>query len=877
MSDKDFLTKTMKETLLTRRSFLKWSAALGGAAALAGGVSYGLKAAEKASAQPEGKWITAACWHNCSAPESRCLLKAYVEDGVPKRVKSDDESPDDPNTPQLRACPRGRSLIGYVLGEDRLKYPMKRKHWAPGGGDKELRGRDEWVRISWDEAYDIFASETKRIIEKYGNESILRLSHGPQGNEGTLLWDPISRIFNSIGGCSSTWGAISLGSWVFPELFMTGTLMATSDRMSLRHAKLIVCFGWGGNKNGNWSYALQQAKEAGARVIVIDPWFNQGAEGLADHWIPVRPGTDTTLMLAVAYEMIVNDLQDQDFLDKYTVGFDSEHMPEGADPKENFKDYVLGTYDAVPKTPEWASQICGTAPSEIRQLAMEMATVKPASIFAGWSTSKFPAGEQWPQVFYTVGWMTGNVGLPGAVVSYTFPDAPYATPLVIAGARGYVVPTNPLGYPIIGALAADIREQGWSALEWNEAWDDILAGEYGRDVWPGGKRKINIQMIYHGHANFLNQMPGVNKGIEVHRQVEFVVAANPHFTTSAKYADLVLPINTTWERQGEVIGVPRESVIWWQKVMEPLFESKSDLEVAVGLAERFGLDPVELESVSYKQKEYNTLAGAAVIKDDGSGYEPLVTITADDIKAMDVEGTPQKGVISLKEFKERGVYKVPRKPDDKFMYVLFDAFRQDPISNPVATASGKLEIYCSTLAQMVNMYGFSTIYPIGKWQHANPEFGVLAAQQNKEYPLVLWTPHSLRRAHSVFDSVPKLREAFGQECFMSIVDAEARGIKTGDVVLMKSQYGKVLRRAKVIPGIVPGAVALQDGAWVEIDEETGIDKAGDPNTLQHFPCSGHGVQTWTGTTLLQVEKYSGPLELLPDAQWPARSIKFVEG
>lgn len=102
---------------------------------------------------------------------------------------------------------------------------------------------------------------------------------------------------------------------------------------------------------------------------------------------------------------------------------------------------------------------------------------------------------------------------------------------------------------------------------------------------------------------------------------------------------------------------------------------------------------------------------------------------------------------------------------------------------------------------------------------------------------------------------------------MSTVDAEARGIKNGDLVLMTSPHGKVLRPAKVLPTIVPGAVALQDGAWIRIDEETGIDLGGDPNILQAPKASGQASQSWTGT-LVQVEKYDGPLTLEPDKNTP---------
>ena len=163
------------QATLSRRSLLKWTAALGGTAMLAeGGLHFGLKKAEAApqAAPAADKWVAAACWHNCGG---RCLIKANVVGGVITRVKTDDNHPDSVEYPQQRGCQRGRAQRGQIMGADRLKYPMKRAHWAPGGGDKSLRGKDTWVRISWDEALDIVASETKRISAKYGFNSIYAL------------------------------------------------------------------------------------------------------------------------------------------------------------------------------------------------------------------------------------------------------------------------------------------------------------------------------------------------------------------------------------------------------------------------------------------------------------------------------------------------------------------------------------------------------------------------------------------------------------------------------------------------------------------------------------------------------------------------------
>src|SRR5690606_17121926 len=194
--------KVLTDVTLKRRSFLKWSGALSGTAVLSGGLSKIAGAAPSAvarAAQSEGEWITAACWHNCGG--QRCVVKAHGVDGVVKKVKTDDTVEDTNAQPQIRACARGRSHQHQCFGYDRLKYPMKRKNWEPGGGKKELRGRDEWERISWDETLDLVATEIKRLYDTHGAESILSVG-------GT-----IGSVFTLMGGSASSWGTTSWGTW----------------------------------------------------------------------------------------------------------------------------------------------------------------------------------------------------------------------------------------------------------------------------------------------------------------------------------------------------------------------------------------------------------------------------------------------------------------------------------------------------------------------------------------------------------------------------------------------------------------------------------------------------------------------------------------
>jgi len=851
---------------LSRRSFIKASTAAAASLSLVGCGNTLMSASANQATGQEAKWITAACWHNCGG---RCLNKALVVDGVVIRQKTDDTHPDSPDFPQQRGCARGRSQRQQVFGADRLRYPMKRKNWEPGGGKKELRGKDEWVRISWDEALDAVASELKRIKESYGNKSILGKS---------------TPAINAYGGCMAYWGSTSDGAWPKPQQFMNGgRSRGSNDRLDLRNSKLIVL--WGSNpawsSAGNPSYNYKQAKEAGAKVIMVDPFYNDTAQILADEWIPVRPGTDAALLLGMAHYMITNNLQDQDFLDRYCVGFDAEHMPEGADPKENFKDYVLGTYDGEPKTPEWASKHCGTDPALIRSFAHEVAVTKPMTFNSSSAAARTSLGEQFCQAFLTVGWMTGNVGKPGAMIcsnnrhnlqSYGGPK------LVNAGKTGSPSVPNPL-YKQATFPGPDPFNTEWHGIVWDEAWDAVLTGEYTAGV--RGKQPCDIRMLWSiGLGNELNQATNLNKGIEAFRKVEFVVTSDHFLTTTAKYADIVLPATTEWEKLGGFLTGNPEMIIHYSKITEPLFEAKDDNWMEAEIAKRLGIDPQTIFPLSEKQQIFNQIASSTVIKEDGSGYEPLVTITEQDIADAGVEGTPQQGRISYQEFKEKGIYQVPRSPGDNLGYIDYKEFIDDPDNNPLGTESGKFQIHSQGLADTIAAYGWSTIAPIAKYQYVTEgyedTYADFDAQVKSDYPMQLTSIHYARRSHSSLDNIPWLRKAFENRLFMNPADAEARGINKDDIVKIDSRYGSVIRHVYLTERMMPGTLTLGQGTWAEIDEETGICKAGATNVLSGGLPAGQGAQPYN-TWNVQVQKYDGPIKLMADHKWPQRIVTAQGG
>lgn len=886
MSQENFISKALNDTVLSRRTFLKWSGALGGTAALAGGLNYGLKATSSFVEEPKttssgnGKWIPAACWHNCGG---RCPNYVLVEDGVVIRQKTDDRAGDTPDFPQQRGCARGRSQRHQVFGADRLKYPMKRKNWAPGGGKKELRGRDEWVRISWDEALDIVASELKRIKEKYGNRGIF----SPGGSE-------IARTLTLFGGFVPSYGTTSGGTLHATKNAVLGygayTNVTIADRMEHRKVQLFVHFGANGVSSSGGSSVynyVQSKKEAGARVVVIDPFYNETVQLIADEWIPIRPTTDHPMVLGMAYVLITEDdpesnpLIDWDFLHRCTVGFDAEHMPPGADPKENFKDYVLGTYDGVPKTPEWASQICAVPPEKIRSLALEIARTEKVALCMSSATCRVQNSDSWPQMFFTFGAMTGHIGKSGSFTGDSYyhgnwsgiRNEPFLVKAGGAGVEG--VGLNPIEEEKADVWTVLPKIPG-TRLNDTQMWDAIIEGKYlaAKDDW----RDINIQMIYHGGGASLQTRDGMNKGIEAHRKVEFVVSHAQILTTNARYSDIVLPVTTLWERYGAVVGANREiGFIWSSQITEPLYEAQDDIWIAAEIGKRLGLDPKVIDPLPLKQQIFNQIAGATVMKDElpnsQSDYEPLVTITAEDIAELGVEGEPQQGRITWHELKEKGFYQVPRSPGDNFEYIPFKAFREDPEANPLPTETGKIQIHSQRLADVIESRGWSTIRPIPTYNPAQEgyeaTFRDFEKREKGDYPLQLFTIHYLRRSHSVFDNVPQLRRAFPQEFFMNPIDAEERGIKHGDVVLISSRHGQVLRPVCITPRMMPGVVTLPHGAWVEMDEESGIDKAGADNILNGAVSTGQGVSGWNSCNV-QVEKYEGPIELLPDYKWAQR-------
>jgi len=883
LSNRSWLTKPSS---LSRRSFVGASLSLASAVAagdLLTGCSNAVVETSSSTEVPTGEWKTGACWHNCGG---RCLNKVFVQDGVVIRQKTDDNHEDSPDWPQQRGCLRGRSQRKQVFAADRLKYPMKRKHWQPDQPNGELRGSDDWERISWDEALDYIADGLQSAKASSGNRSIVL--DGADESDNAV----IARTLGLFGGYTETWNTNSFGGWIrtpFIIGFHHGGKwdQTVNDRFDLRNCETIVML----SMNPSWSALGSQtlnyweAKKAGANFICIDPFYNDTYALLDAKWLPVRPATDTAFLLGLAYSMLDQDgdqhLIDWDFLNRCTVGFDSEHMPADAKENINFKDYVLGAYDGVAKTPEWAEKICGIPAADIRQLATQMGKDHKVAFICGMASARTHNSDSLPQLIMTIGAMGGHMGKSGHMTGSTM----HATSgnggpaLIQAGKDGVDAVPNLVDDSING------QELPKAIIEGKYTWTGKGAIYFDTQMQPGQERDIDIKVVYHGRSAGMQTVDETPLQIEAAKKPDMIVAHAQFFTANACYSDIVLPITTEWENHAAMTGGTlvhssnREMMVVYQNIVAPLYEAKSEGWIAVELGKRLGLAESDLAPISEDQAFFNKLASMKKIDSDGKTLVNAVKLTKQDIQNLGAEGNPQDGALEWTELEKAGVYQVKRQQGDNYGYIAFKDFRDDPDANPLDTPSGKLEIYCQTLADKINGMGFSKILPIPSYIEVEDgytkTFDDWDSQVKGEFDKQMICLKYPRRAHTVFDNVPWLREAWANPVFLSQQDAQESNISDGDTVLVSSPYGgKVIRKACVTGRLRPGVVGVPHGAWPKFDEATGIDVAGCDNTLTHAIPTGCGVSGFN-SNIVKIEKYDG--EQLADDVQQALRIPLKDG
>lgn len=734
--------------------------------------------------------------HNCGG---RCLLIAHVRDGIITRLDTDDR-PDVLAAPQLRACVRGRSYLQRQYHPDRLLYPLKRV--GP-------RGSGQFTRISWDEALDTVAAQIARVKRTYGN-SALFVPYGTGSYNQLNGSHTARRLFNLYGGClgiynSYSWAAINIAT---PTVY--GTLQTGNQRQDWLNAKYILMWGWNPAEmrdGTNSDYFVKLARERGARVVCVDPRHSLSAASLADEWVPIRPGTDAAMLSAMAYVMLTEKLYDADFVRTHCVGFDATQMPPDLGEAESYSDYLLGTRDGVPKTPDWAEAITTVPRETIARLAREYATIKPGVLYQGYGMQRRAYGEQVVRAGCTLAAITGNVGISGGWASGLGLQAPDGGPFWTV----FPVGENPVkaSIPVFLWTEAVLRGTDMTAKT-----DGLIGAD---------RLDNNIKLIYAVATNALiNQHANINRSAAILRdesRVEFIIAQDNFLTPTGRFADIVLPACTQFETWGVEDGWKYgDEVIVMPKLVEPPGETKSDYKICAEIAERLGI-------------------GAAYT--EGRDERAWVEWALDRYRATRF---PELPTLDQLIESNAGVYAKPVTQPA----IAFEAFRADPEAHPLNTPSGKIEIFSRQLHDLHH----PEVPPIPKYlQEWESPFGPGAAQ----YPLQVIGHHTLHRVHSTHDNNAWLEEAFPQRVYINPVDAGPRGLRDGDRVRVYNARGAVLLTCRITDRILPGVIDIPQGAWWSPDEN-GIDQRGSINVLTSERWTPLAFGTAQHTSMVQIEK-----------------------
>lgn len=807
--------------------------------------------------------VYTSCLCNCGS-NGHCVLKAHIKEGVVVAVEPDDRYNTNVGREdevlserdliktrlQRRPCTKGLVFHKYIYHPDRILYPLKRV-----GNTK--RGEGKYVRISWDEALTTVAKKIQEVKEKYGPYSIIIPFPYTPVSQGWV------RIFSFLGVGVDGWGWSSFDATRLTAHIMTGTsgwdyahYGSSSAADMLANSKLIVMWGLDptlGSSGPGYQFAwfIKLARERGKPVIIIDPRYTTGAEVLADQWIPIKPGTDLAMFLAMANVLFKEDLWDKDFVAKYVE-------PEGFN---RWKNYILGVDDGVEKNPEWAESICAVPAETIRELARLVATTRPAWLWCNWGVSRKSRGEETAKGFAALQAILGYWGIPGA------------GPPLHLGPQRNIPPAPPWGPPGEYKVPLMYRAHYWAqaVLLLDKVRNGELSEEdYMRIVgWkadPSLLKDFNPKMALlnkgvfpHASDFIVSATDSAKDQVKALERMEFIVGMHSTMTSTVRYADIILPIqDTAWEQKDFEWSNNGyggfQAINFCPGVVKPPGEVKHWGWIYTKLAEKLGIPPKKFFKY-YTADENWDRDWERYLMDH---YQNII----DYYKKRNID------VPSWQEF-TKGKFINCDELDEKPFTGWYEQIKE---GKPFKTESGKIEFYSGYIANETNKGkgehsdSFGHIYELlpSNWSDYSPmpiykpTVRGLDDPLVKKYPLMLLSPHSRYRVHYLFYNHPWLRNhVYRHRVWMSTTDAKDRNIRDDDMILIYNDRGKVVMPAYVTSRIMPGIVVIHHGGWYTPDE-SGVDFGGSPSTLLGGDFTSNTTPAKT-TTLVQVEKYQGRL------------------
>ena len=786
-------------------------------------------------------------------------------------------SPDELKTWKIEARgktfqPLMKSLPSYfaiaykkrVYSPNRILYPLKRVDWDPNGErNPQNRGKSKYVRISWDEATDIIASEIKRIHQQYGPYSILCSirGHAESKNIHTAHGN-CKGLLQHLGGYTrQTSNPDSWEGWYWGAKHVWGDgnmgLAAPGDapfgscgnvlRDVSQNTEMIIFQGgdWETTPQGFSGQFLSRAAywftELGITQVYISPDLNYAGAIHADKWIPVLPNTDAALQLAIIYTWVKEGTYDKAYVETHTVGMDK------------VADYVLGKQDGIAKTPAWAAPLCGVPEWTIKALAREWASKRTSTgHYFGGPFIRGPYSHEPARLEALLLGMQG-LGKPGINQISSALATPRQSVMVNVMPAHPPVDDGPIfpGPPkqmltiLFTAKAILNPPQSWYSLSYDGESTETQFKKYTcplpKEEGAGG---APIHM-YWTDAPCLTTC--WNKEILDAYQspkLEFIIAQHPWLENECVFSDIILPANTKIEEDDimantfPIFPVQLQSLMITRKAVEPIGESMSDYELVGEVAKKLG-----------KYAEYTR----------GKNVEEWIKF-----------GYQESGVadkVSWEELNDKGYYVPPVAPDWEKDFVQLQGFYEDPVKNPLTTPSGKLEFYSERLAKF---------FPDDKERPASPQWVVggpgwshderLSSPKAQQYSLLLISNHPRWRHHAQGDDITWLREiptckvkgydGYNYEpIWLNPRDAAKRGISNGDIVKIFNERSTVLGGALVTERLIPGAVYMDHGAradWIipgELDRGGAINTTAPNNTI-----SKHATGMVSSGYLIEVEK-----------------------
>lgn len=728
-------------------------------------------------------------------------------------------------------------IKGIIYSPSRVRYPMVRLDWLKKHKySAETRGNNRFIRVTWDEAIDLFYRELERVQKQYGPWA---LHAGQTGWNQTGAFHNCTAMMQRAVGMHGNYitkvGDYSTGAGqtIMPYVLGSTEVYAqgTSWTEILEHSDNIILWandpvknlqvGWNCETHQSFGY-LDQLKEKIAKgevnVVSVDPVKNKTQRFLQNDHLYINPQTDVAFMLAVAHVLYTEDLYDKKFISTYCLGFD------------DFIQYVLGnTKDKIERTPEWAAKICGVTPESIRDFARMLVKGRTQLLF-GWCIQRQEHGEQPYWMGAVLAAMIGQIGLPGGGISYGHHYSGIGVPSTgFAGPGGF--PRN--------------LDQGAKPK-----WDNTNFNGYSRTIpvarWidailePGKKINHNgntvtlpgFKMMVISGNNPWHHHQDRNKMKRAFQKLETVVTIDFNWTATCRFSDIVLPACTQWERNdidsyGSYSG---KGLIAMHRLVDPMFQSRTDFEIMTELTRRFG-----------RHEEFTR----------GMDEMEWVRSLYNDCKKAN------EGKFEMPEFDEFWEQSVLEFGEGK-PWVRHADFRKDPEINALGTPSGFIEI----TSRKIGRYGYEHCQEHPMWfekterSHGGPG--------SDKYPFWLQSCHPDKRLHSQMCESEAFRATYavqGREpVYINPMDAKTKGIKAGDLVRVFNGRGQLLAGAVLSDSYPRGVIRIEEGAWYGplSEKEGAICTYGDPNTLTlDLGTSELAQATSANTCIVDFEKFTG--------------------